>query len=85
VSALVFSYTLVNKISIVSPRFCPPISSEIKVNVFKTFAQKEGKLVEVIQIILQEIKIYFERFLMRGFCHGRQKPRISKGTLHDVM
>jgi len=28
----------------------------------KTFAQEEGRLIEVIQIILEDIKIYFERF-----------------------
>jgi len=39
----------------------------------KTFAQEEGRLIEVIQVILEDIKIYFERFLMRGFCHGGQK------------
>jgi len=39
----------------------------------KTFAREEGRLIEVIQVILEDIKIYFERFLMPGFCHGGQK------------
>jgi len=44
-------------------------------SIFKTFAQGEGRLIEVIQVILEDIKIYFERFLMRGICHGRQKQQ----------
>ena len=39
----------------------------------KTFAREEGRLIELIQVILEDIKIYFERFLMHGFCHGGQK------------
>ena len=28
----------------------------------KTFAREEGRLIEIIQVILEDIKIYFERF-----------------------
>jgi len=39
----------------------------------KAFARGKDRLIEVIQVILEDIKIYFERFLMRGFCYGGQK------------
>ena len=47
----------------------------------KTFTREEGKLLEIIQVILEDIKIYFERFgcLVLPW---RAKTAIAVGTLH---